>query len=69
MTLLSNPSAWFYISSFIFASLAGAQTQTVYLTQTQTVYTSCNCPGAILSPLPVSVSCIQSLFGFSFDGG
>lgn len=55
--------AWMAVSGLLFAWLAGGQTQTIYLTQTQTVFTSCDCPGAILSPLSVSLADSQYWIG------
>lgn len=56
-TLFNRLPACVAILGWLVAWLVGAQAQTVYLTQTQTIYTSCDCPGAILSPLSVSLPC------------
>lgn len=48
MALFSNTSLSLSILLYglLFARLVNAQTETIYMTQTQTLYTACQCPAA-----------------------
>lgn len=61
MALLDNIVFSMIIHGLLFAWLVKAQTETVYLTQIQTLYSACVCPGLGPSGLSVSVASAFSL--------